>query len=104
MDTVYGCCVSIFLFILGGFITFILPLYRTIRTIGKSAEQSAMERLLSDLQTHPLAWAFLQPVNGEEVQDYYEVIKQPMGEIFSLSIPITFAHHWYSRRLCDNGA
>ncbi|THH01959.1 hypothetical protein EW026_g825 [Hermanssonia centrifuga] len=50
----------------------------TIRTIGKSAEQSAMERLLSDLQTHPLAWAFLQPVNGEEVQDYYEVIKQPM--------------------------
>jgi len=38
-----------------------------------------MERLLSDLQQHPLSWAFLQPVNGEEVPDYYEVIKEPMG-------------------------
>jgi len=37
-----------------------------------------MERLLSDLQQHPLSWAFLQPVNGEEVPDYYEVIKDPM--------------------------
>ena len=38
-----------------------------------------MERLLSDLQQHPLSWAFLQPVNAEEVPDYYEVIKDPMG-------------------------
>jgi len=38
-----------------------------------------MERLLSDLRQHPLSWAFLQPVNGEEVPDYYEVIKEPMG-------------------------
>lgn len=38
-----------------------------------------MERLLSDLGQHPLAWAFLQPVNGDEVPDYYEVIKEPMG-------------------------
>ena len=51
-----------------------------VRNNGKSAEHSAMEKLLSDLQGHPLAWAFLQPVNGEEVADYYEVIKQPMGK------------------------
>ena len=38
-----------------------------------------MERLLTDLQGHPLAWAFLQPVNGDDVPDYYEVIKKPMG-------------------------
>ena len=38
-----------------------------------------MERLLADLQQHPLSWAFLQPVNAEEVPDYYEVIKEPMG-------------------------
>jgi histone acetyltransferase len=39
-----------------------------------------MERLLSEMQDHPLSWAFLNPVNGEEVVDYYEVITNPMGE------------------------
>lgn len=53
-----------------------------------------MEKLLSDLQGHALAWAFLQPVNGEEVPDYYEVIKQPMGA-FSLSLP-----RFLSRQRC----
>lgn len=38
-----------------------------------------MRRILAELQAHPLAWAFLQPVNGDEVADYYSVIKQPMG-------------------------
>ena len=45
----------------------------------KSPERNIMERLLSDLQQHALSWAFLQPVNAEEVPDYYEVIKEPMG-------------------------
>jgi len=48
------------------------------RSLHKSPERSTMERLLSDLQQHPLSWAFLQPVNGEEVPDYYEVINDPM--------------------------
>ena len=51
---------------------------------GKSAEHNAMEKLLSELQGNSLAWAFLQPVNGEEVADYYEVIKEPMGECLVL--------------------
>ncbi|KAB8748977.1 hypothetical protein FH972_026528 [Carpinus fangiana] len=34
--------------------------------------------LLNDMQNHTSAWPFLQPVNREEVQDYYNVIKQPM--------------------------
>lgn len=38
-----------------------------------------MEKLLSDLSTHTLAWPFQQPVNADEVPDYFEVIKQPMG-------------------------
>ncbi|TCD62923.1 histone acetyltransferase [Steccherinum ochraceum] len=50
----------------------------TLRPNGKNPERSAMEKLLSDLQGHPVAWAFLSPVNGEEVLDYYEVIKTPM--------------------------
>ena len=34
--------------------------------------------LLSSLQNSANAWPFLQPVNKDEVLDYYEVIKQPM--------------------------
>lgn len=49
------------------------------RSLHKSPERNIMERLLLDLQQHPLSWAFLQPVNAEEVPDYYEVIKDPMG-------------------------
>lgn len=37
-----------------------------------------MEKILADLQAHPLAWAFLQPVNIEEVPDYPTVVKSPM--------------------------
>ncbi|KAG2150897.1 hypothetical protein DEU56DRAFT_778957 [Suillus clintonianus] len=45
---------------------------------GKSAEHTQIQRLLSDLKAHPLAWAFLNPVNADEVPDYYGVIKRPM--------------------------
>ncbi|KAL6300428.1 Bromodomain from Gcn5 complexed with acetylated H4 peptide [Sparassis latifolia] len=48
------------------------------RPSGRSVDHSAMQKLLSDLQGHPLAWAFLQPVNGQDVPDYYDVIKKPM--------------------------
>lgn len=37
-----------------------------------------MHHLLSDLQNHASSWAFLNPVNRDEVTDYYEVIKEPM--------------------------
>lgn len=52
---------------------------RPVRSNGKSAEHNLMEKLLSDLSGHTLAWPFQQPVNADEVPDYYEVIKQPMG-------------------------
>jgi len=56
-----------------------LPPTHRSRSLHKSPERNIMERLLSDLRQHPLSWAFLQPVNGEEVPDYYEVIREPMG-------------------------
>lgn len=34
--------------------------------------------LLNDMQNNTNAWPFQQPVNKDEVPDYYEVIKQPM--------------------------
>lgn len=34
--------------------------------------------LLNDLQNHQAAWPFAQPVNKDDVADYYDVIKEPM--------------------------
>ena len=34
--------------------------------------------LLNDMQNHNSAWPFAQPVNRDEVPDYYDVIKEPM--------------------------
>ncbi|KAK8106725.1 hypothetical protein PG999_010084 [Apiospora kogelbergensis] len=34
--------------------------------------------LLNDLQNHQSSWPFLNPVNKDDVPDYYDVIKEPM--------------------------
>lgn len=39
---------------------------------------NALLHLLNDMQNHQHAWPFLQPVNKDEVHDYYDVIKEPM--------------------------
>ncbi|KAF2454754.1 Bromodomain-containing protein [Lineolata rhizophorae] len=39
---------------------------------------NALLHLLNDLQNHSSAWPFQQPVNKDEVADYYDVIKEPM--------------------------
>ena len=44
----------------------------------RNPSHSLLLALLSALQTSSSAWPFLQPVNGDEVQDYYSVIKEPM--------------------------
>lgn len=44
----------------------------------RNPSHSLLIHLLSALQTSSSAWPFLQPVNGDEVQDYYSVIKEPM--------------------------
>lgn len=81
MDSVNGCCVSqAGTDLLGLRLIVLLTRLRMARPTGKSIEQSNMERLLGDLQIHPVAWAFLHPVNGDDVPDYYEVIKKPMGK------------------------
>ncbi|TDL25922.1 hypothetical protein BD410DRAFT_764142 [Rickenella mellea] len=50
----------------------------TQRALARSPQYAAMRRILTDLQGHSLAWAFVAPVNGDEVPDYYSVIKNPM--------------------------
>ncbi|BFZ57534.1 histone acetyltransferase [Savitreella phatthalungensis] len=39
---------------------------------------SILQTLLSEMTNSPSAWPFVQPVNKDEVPDYYEVIKEPM--------------------------
>ncbi|GME80189.1 unnamed protein product [Ambrosiozyma monospora] len=38
----------------------------------------AMLTLFTEMQNHPSNWPFMQPVNRDEVPDYYQVIKEPM--------------------------
>lgn len=55
-------------------------MYSVPRATPRSAEHTFMEHLLRDLRGHGQAWAFQKPVNGDEVPDYYDVIKHPMGK------------------------
>lgn len=44
----------------------------------RSPHHAYMQHLLTELQNNASSWPFAQPVNREEVPDYYEVIKEPM--------------------------
>lgn len=44
----------------------------------RGAHHIPMLTILTEMQNHPSNWPFLQPVNRDEVADYYEVIKEPM--------------------------
>lgn len=44
----------------------------------RSPHFAVMQSLLNEMQSHASAWPFSQPVNRDEVADYYEVIKEPM--------------------------
>ncbi|KAK9473361.1 uncharacterized protein V1510DRAFT_402381 [Dipodascopsis tothii] len=39
---------------------------------------AVMQHLLNEMTNHPSAWPFAQPVNKDEVSDYYQIIKEPM--------------------------
>ncbi|KAJ7496124.1 hypothetical protein B0H11DRAFT_1716448 [Mycena galericulata] len=49
-----------------------------VRIVSRSSDRYFMTKTLDDLKDHSAAWAFQNPVNGEEVVDYYDVIKEPM--------------------------
>ncbi|KAJ7076334.1 hypothetical protein B0H15DRAFT_864193 [Mycena belliarum] len=49
-----------------------------VRIISRSSDQYFMEKTMKELKEHTAAWAFQNPVNAEEVIDYYDVIKEPM--------------------------
>ena len=51
-----------------------------VRPTGKTVTNSLMERMINELLSNSRSWAFREPVNVEEVVDYLEFIKEPMGE------------------------
>ncbi|KAJ7122488.1 histone acetyltransferase, GCN5 superfamily [Mycena crocata] len=51
---------------------------RHVKLIPRSSDHVFMQEILKKLKEHSAAWPFQQPVNGDEVPLYYEVIKQPM--------------------------
>ena len=42
------------------------------------------------IKNHPDAWPFFEPVNYDEVPDYYDVIADPIGFYFTFLISIRF--------------
>lgn len=44
----------------------------------RGPHHNLMRHILVEMSNHQAAWPFANPVNGQEVPDYYEVIKEPM--------------------------
>ncbi|KAJ1965620.1 histone acetyltransferase [Dimargaris xerosporica] len=49
-----------------------------MRKPATSNIMAIQRRIVADLQNHNSSWSFAQPVNADEVPDYYAVIKEPM--------------------------
>ncbi|RIA86014.1 hypothetical protein C1645_780659 [Glomus cerebriforme] len=45
---------------------------------NKKTNRSIMASITAELKKHAKSWPFRNPVNGEEVPDYYKIIKTPM--------------------------
>ena len=56
-----------------------LTICSMVRPTAKTAANSMMERMINELFNNSRAWAFREPVNVEEVVDYLDFIKEPMG-------------------------
>lgn len=44
----------------------------------RGPHHNLMRHIVLEMSNHQAAWPFANPVNGQEVPDYYEVIKEPM--------------------------
>lgn len=61
------------------------------RPTGRGVLKARMEEILVQLNAEPRGWAFREPVNPSDVGDYYDVIKNPMGECTRLSNLLVFS-------------
>jgi hypothetical protein len=56
---------------------------------AKSPLYILFTQLLDEMRGHANSWPFMEPVDRNQVKDYYEVIKDPMG---MMSSPEVFFH------------
>lgn len=45
-----------------------------------SPHYNTMLHIVEEMQNYTHAWPFLEPVSIEDVADYYDIIKDPMGK------------------------
>lgn len=50
----------------------------TVLTPLTDKDNEGLKRILRSLQSHKMAWPFLEPVDPHDAPDYYRVIKEPM--------------------------
>nr|XP_057905963.1 nucleosome-remodeling factor subunit BPTF isoform X2 [Doryrhamphus excisus] len=50
----------------------------TVLTPLTDKDYEGLKRILRSLQSHKMAWPFLEPVDPHDAPDYYRVIKEPM--------------------------
>ncbi|XP_067334267.1 nucleosome-remodeling factor subunit BPTF-like isoform X4 [Channa argus] len=50
----------------------------TVLTPLTDKDYEGLKRILRSLQSHKMAWPFLEPVDSHDAPDYYRVIKEPM--------------------------
>lgn len=52
----------------------------SMRQPRRNPDHVLLQHVLNDMQNEPSAWPFVKPVDKNVVEDYYNVIKEPMGE------------------------
>ena len=53
----------------------------------QSSLNAYLTSLLTQLKNHSLVWPFEKPVNKDDVADYYDIVKDPMGTPSSSPFP-----------------
>lgn len=66
-------------------------MYRSNRP-RHSPHYNQMLHIVEEMQNYTHAWPFLEPVSIEDVADYYDIIKDPMGKLHTATLFIYCSH------------
>lgn len=98
LDAGNGCLVS-WMTILRRILCLTQAFYRSNRP-RHPPHYNQMRHLVSELRASPHSWPFHDPVNAEEVTDYYDIIKEPMGK-FKKNVCVWIADSLTERHRSD---
>jgi len=60
----------------------------------QSSLTANLTNLLNMVKKHSSSWPFMKPVNKDDVPDYYDIVKEPMGTL-SASFRLVFSSFNY---------